>query len=208
MSNAANPVLVLFAHPALRNSRVNAQLADAIRDVDGVTLHDLYEVYPELDIDVEAEQRLLDEHQVIVLQHPFYWYSTPAVLKEWQDLVLQHGWAYGTGGDNLRGKTLLSAISTGGREEAYQAEGYNHFTMRQLLAPIEQTANLCGMAYLAPFVVHGTHLLEEADLKQHAADYRSLLEGLRDERVDLDAARRCQRLNADLTAITIDQQES
>jgi glutathione-regulated potassium-efflux system ancillary protein KefG len=37
-------VLILFAHPALEKSRVNCRLADAVRRLDGVTFHDLYEL--------------------------------------------------------------------------------------------------------------------------------------------------------------------
>jgi glutathione-regulated potassium-efflux system ancillary protein KefG len=86
----------------------------------------LYEAYPRLDIDVEHEQKLLLEHDVIIFQHPFYWYSTPPILKQWQDLVLQHGWAYGSTGTALQGKTFLSAISAGAGEGAYCSAGYNH----------------------------------------------------------------------------------
>ena len=189
------PVLVLFAHPAFQRSRVNRALVDAVRDLDGVTLHDLYEVYPDFHIDVRAEQRLLTEHEAVVFQHPFFWYSTPAILKEWQDLVLEHGWAYGSQGTALRGKTMLSVITTGGRESAYQTEGHNRFTMRELLAPIEQTARLCGMEYLPPFVVHGTHRMEGEEMETHGADYRRVLEALRDNSLDWDAARSARRLN-------------
>ncbi|HEU4610738.1 MAG TPA: NAD(P)H-dependent oxidoreductase, partial [Kofleriaceae bacterium] len=147
-------VLVLFAHPVLERSRVNRRLVDAIRDVDGVTIRDLYEDYPTLAIDVRREQEELLAHDVIVFQHPFYWYSSPAILKEWQDLVLEHGWAYGVGGTNLRGKLTLNAITTGGPAGAYQRSGYNRFTVRELLAPWDQTAHLCGMRFLAPFAVH------------------------------------------------------
>ena len=151
-----NRILVLFAHPALEKSRVNRQLAAAVRELPGVTFHDLYETYPEFDIDVPREQDLLVQHDVIVLQHPFFWYSTPALLKEWQDLVLAHGWAYGSEGKMLQGKQALSVVTTGGREQAYDPEGLNRFTMRQFLAPIEQTFRLCGVEYRPPFVVHGT----------------------------------------------------
>ncbi len=158
----AHPVLVLFAHPAIRNSRVNRRLVDAVRDLDGVTVNDLYDEYPDLNIDVTREQELLAAHEIVVFQHPFYWYSTPAILKEWQDLVLEHGWAYGHDGDALRGKALLSAMTTGGSEDAYCAKGSNRFSVRQLLAPIEQTARLCGMDLSAAlrrswnFQTHGT----------------------------------------------------
>jgi glutathione-regulated potassium-efflux system ancillary protein KefG len=194
-------VLILFAHPALRKSRVNKRLLAAVEGLDGVEVNDLYQHYPDFDIAVAREQQLLLDHDVVVLQHPFYWYSTPAILKEWQDLVLEHGWAYGRDGHALQGKVLLSAVSTGAPETAYTAGGSNRFTMRQLLAPIEQTAGLCGMQFLPPFVVHGTHALTEEGIDRHAADYRRVLEGLRDGRVPVDRAAGLYRLNADLDAL-------
>ena len=81
-----NKVLILFAHPALEKSRVNLRLIREVRDLPGITFHDLYETYPDFLIDVKREQKLMEDHQIIVLQHPFYWYSTPAILKEWQEL--------------------------------------------------------------------------------------------------------------------------
>jgi glutathione-regulated potassium-efflux system ancillary protein KefG len=195
---ADGKVLVLLAHPALHRSRVNRQLVDAARDLPGVTVHDLYEAYPDFDIDVAREQALLRAHEIVVWQHPFYWYSTPALLKEWQDLVLEFGWAYGPGGTALHGKKLLSAITTGGPERAYQAEGFNRFTVRQLLAPIEQTARLCGLVYLPPFVVHGTHRLEEAEIARHADEYRRVLLALRDDRVDAAALAGASRIHVGL----------
>lgn len=171
-------VLILFAHPALEHSRVHRRLLAEIRDSPDVTLHDLYEAYPRLDIDVEREQALLVDHDVVAFQHPFYWYSTPPILKQWQDLVLEHGWAYGSEGTALHGKTFLPIISTGGGEQAYCSAGYNRFSVRRLLAPIEQTAELCGMEFLPPFVVFGTHRLGDGDIAREAKRYRRLLEAL------------------------------
>ncbi len=193
-----NRILILFAHPAFQKSRVNRALAESVRDMPGVTFHDLYEVYPEFDIDVQVEQELLTGHDVVVFHHPFFWYSTPAILKEWQDLVLQHGWAYGSTGTALRGKTMFNCITTGGREEAYQREGHNRFTMRELLAPLEQTARLCGMHYLPPFVAHGTHRMSHGEMEAHGADYRKVVEAVRDDRLDLEFIRSSPRLNSDL----------
>lgn len=195
-------ILVLLAHPVLERSRVNRRLAEVARAVEGVHLHDLYEAYPSLRIDVRREQQLLEQHEVIVFQHPFYWYSVPAILKEWQDLVLQHGWAYGAKGRRLEGKITFNAVSTGGPEAAYRPGGANRFTMRQFLAPWDQAAHLCRMRYLAPFVVHGALRIESADDCASAlADYRALLEALRDDRLDLDAAAAAERLNAPLSAV-------
>ena len=173
-------ILVLLAHPAHRRSRANAALRDAARAVEGLTLHDLYEAYPDFLIDVDHEQALLLKHDVIVFQHPIYWYSSPAMLKEWQDLVLEHGFAYGRAGTALAGKALLSAVTAGGSDAAYGPEGLNRHAIADFLRPFEATARLCRMRWLPPFIVHGTHLLDRAGLAPHAAAYRALLEGLRD----------------------------
>lgn len=194
-------VLVLFAHPVLERSRVNRGLLDSIRDLEGVTIHDLYETYPTLAIDVGREQELLLAHDAIVFQHPFYWYSTPAILKEWQDLVLEHGWAYGAGGTKLRGKLTLNAVSTGGPRQAYEKGGYNRFTVRELLAPYDQTAHLCGMRFLAPFVVHAALKLVGDDIAPNRDRYRRLIEALRDERLDLDRAERAENLCEELERV-------
>lgn len=197
-----NAVLVLFAHPALERSRVNIRLAREARSVPGVTFHDLYEEYPEFLIKVKREQKLLEDHRVIVFQHPFYWYSTPAILKEWQDLVLEYGWAYGKGGTALKGKVLLNAVTTGGPQEAYRAEGHNRFTMRQFLAPIDQTARLCGMEYLAPYVIHRSLVIADPEeAAPQALQYRALLEALRDGTLDLEAAKAAERINDLLPAL-------
>ncbi len=195
-------ILVLLAHPVLERSRVNRRLADAVRDVEGVAVHDLYEAYPALRIDVAREQRLLDGHDVVVFQHPLYWYSTPAILKEWQDLVLTHNWAYGSKGHHLDGKLTFNALTTGGPEHVYRPDGANRFTIRQLLAPYDATAHLCRMRFLAPFVVHGALRLEtDEQVRPHARDYRRLLEALRDDAVDLARAAAAERLNAPLDAV-------
>jgi glutathione-regulated potassium-efflux system ancillary protein KefG len=178
-------VLVLFAHPALEKSRVNRALVARAAGLEGVRVHDLYEEYPDFDVDVAREQALLAEHDVIVVQHPFYWYSTPALVKQWVDLVLEHGWAYGARGKALVGKWWAHAITAGGGAEAYRPGGFNRHTVRGMLAPFEQTAYLCGMRFLPPFVVHATHGLEAPAVEAHAARYRALLERLRDPAYDL-----------------------
>jgi glutathione-regulated potassium-efflux system ancillary protein KefG len=193
----ARKILVQFAHPVLERSQVNRPLLSAVRDLDGVTVNDLYEHYPTLSIDVEREQELMVSHDVVVFHHPFYWYSTPAILKQWQDWVLEHGWAYGDQGTRLRGKITLHVVTTGGPASAYSHGGYNRFTVRELLAPWEQTANLCGMRFLAPFVAHSALRTATARVDTHLVSYRRLVEALRDDRIDLDAAARAETINRD-----------
>ena len=188
-------ILVLFAHPAIARSRANRQMIAAIRDLEGVHVHDLYERYPRFDIDVAAEKELLSTHDVIVQQHPFYWYSTPPILKQWFDLVLEHGWAYGRNGTALRGKWLLSALTTGGGEPAYSGGVPNRYTLKELLAPIHETARLCGMIYLAPFVIYGIHRLTDSELSAQINLYRRTLTALGDSALDVDRISGLTRLN-------------
>ena len=141
-----------------------------------ITFHDLYEKYPDFNINIDYEKKLLTDHNVIIWQHPFYWYSAPPLLKQWIDLVLQFGWAYGPGGGALRDKIVFNSITAGGQRTAYSSGGHNRFTVRELLAPFDQTATLCKMIYLPPFVVHGTHVISNDEISRMGLLYSRILE--------------------------------
>ncbi len=188
-------ILILFAHPALEKSRINTKLTAAVKKLSDVTFNNLYESYPDFYIDVVKEQQMLMMHDIIVWQHPFYWYSSPALLKEWFDLVLQHGFAYGEKGRALEGKKVLSVVSTGGRSEVYTREGHNHYSINQFLVPFKQSANLCRMEYLPPYIIHGSHTITEAEINQHVKQYVQLLTDLRDEKLETSSLGTVEYLN-------------
>lgn len=181
-------ILILFAHPSLEKSRVHRRLVRQLPELPGLTFHDLYEAYPTFDINVRHEQELLLAHDLVILQHPFYWYSTPAMLKQWEDLVLTHGWAYGSQGKALSGKYWLHVLTAGGGAQAYTPGGYNGYTISEFMAPLEQTARLCRMIYLPPYVIHGTHRMHQPQIEIEAARYHQLLVLLHEDRIDLEAA--------------------
>lgn len=164
-------VLIIYAHPAHQTSRVNRRMMESARDLDGVTVRDLYELYPDFHIKLKIEQALLASHTHIVFQHPFFWYSCPSLLKEYIDLTLSYGWAYGPQGTALNGKTLLSAITTGGGAEAYKRTGHNFYTVNELLQPFDQTARLCGMTYLEPFILNGSLQVNDQAINAHCERY-------------------------------------
>jgi glutathione-regulated potassium-efflux system ancillary protein KefG len=126
-------ILILFAHPLFEKSNANDALVQYIPDSPNITFHDLYQEYPEFDIDMKREQELLWNHDIIIWHHPMYWYSCPPLLKQWIDIVLEHGWAYGKDGYALKDKLLLQCITTGGRKENYSSTGRDRFTIPQLL---------------------------------------------------------------------------
>ncbi len=191
-----NKVLVLFAHPSQHRSEANRPLVRATEALDGVTVIDLYAEYPDFYIDIDREQQRLRDHDVVVFMFPLYWYSTPSLLKEWQDLVLEYGFAYGHDGTELHGKLLLCAITAGGLEDAYRHQGYNHYSIRELLRPIEQTATLCGMTYLPPYALFGSRTaLEDGRVQTHVDGWIRIVKDLVADRFDIAGLLDVEKLN-------------
>ncbi len=170
-----NKILILFAHPLFEKSNAHQAMVRHIPQSPNITFHDLYQEYPEFDVDMKREQELLYNHDIIIWQHPMYWYSCPPLLKQWIDIVLEHGWAYGKDGYALKDKCLLQAITTGGRKETYSPSGRHMHTIPQLMEPFVQTARVCRMDYLPPFVIHGTHSMEAEDYENCGKVYGKVL---------------------------------
>lgn len=164
-------ILVLAAHPQIEHSHVNRALIQAAAEHGSarIEVRDLYALYPDYLIDVDAEQALLAQARLVVWLHPIHWYSMPPLMKLWLDEVLSFGWAYGPGGHALQGKDLWLVASTGGPVESYQPAGYNRHLFDAFLTPYEQTATLTGMRWLPPLVLHGAQRVGEATLAAHVA---------------------------------------
>jgi glutathione-regulated potassium-efflux system ancillary protein KefG len=199
-------VLIIFAHPRFEKSRANRALLGSVQRFDFVTVHDLYELYPDFNIDVANEKKLLTDHQLIIWQFPLYMYGPPAILKQWIDLVLEHGWAHGAGGCSLENKQLCIAVTTGGSREAYGANSFNRFALSEFLRPLEQTAILCRMIYLPPFAVQGLSRLNEAELARYAVLYRLAVERLAAGDVAASGILPCEFL--DVWAAALHEQEA
>ncbi len=169
-------IVVYFAHLDIDRSVINRAFREAVRDLPNVNFRDLHELYPDFFIDISTEQKVLRDADLIVFQHPVYWYAAPAIFKHFQDTVLLHGFAYGPEGNALHGKDFLLVVSTGAPAEEYGPGGIHHYAFEELIRPMEQTARFCGMHYLPPRVLHGGHGLSQEVIDAHAADYRHFLE--------------------------------
>ena len=201
--SAMTRILVLLAHPQLESSHVTRALVEATLAVrttrkadradrtsttgpdpmgpdtaspNTTELRDLYTLYPDYLIDVAAEQAVLVGVDLLVWLHPIHWYGMPPLMKLWLDEVFAFGWAYGPGGHALRGTDLWLVTSTGGPESSYRGDGYNRYFFDAFLPPYEQTANLAGMRFLPPLVLHGAHRADAAELARHAAVYAERLD--------------------------------
>ena len=172
-------ILVIHAHPYPSRSLAGGALLAAVRGMPDLEVRSLYDLYPDFDIDPEAERRALERARLVVLMHPLFWYTTPAILKHWFDEVLVRGWAYGEGGTALAGKDCLWAITTGGDEHAFSGAGRHGHPLATFAPVVEQTMRFCGMNWLEPFVVHGAHQVAPEALQAAGAELRARLEGWR-----------------------------
>ncbi|MDV7341045.1 NAD(P)H-dependent oxidoreductase [Terasakiella sp. A23] len=197
-------ILILYAHPRDDRSEVNHVMAKAARTLPNVTVVDLYGEYPGFDIDVAREQQRLIDHNVIIFQHPVYWYSTPAILKEWQDLVLKYGFAFGPEGTALQGKYFLNAATAGAAHDHYSKGGVLGNELIDFFKPFEYMARLCHMTYLPPFSIYRAgHVVDDGELDFYVEEYRRLLVALCDGRLDLEKAQTLTRINDDLDQLII-----
>lgn len=165
-------VYFLFAHPYRNRSRVNATILERVSGLPNVTICDLYEQYPDFSIHIEREKDRLEQHDVIFIQHPFLWFSTPPLLKLWMDEVLELGFAYGPQGTALAGKTLHLSLSVSGAKESYSRAGANQFELHEFLTPYVQTARMCGLAWAEPVVLFDSTRTSLERIEAHAEHVR------------------------------------
>ena len=156
---------VVYAHPYPAQSNATRAMLEVFQKRSDVSVHSIYERYPDGNIDIEAEQAALLAAPNIVWLAPVYWYSVPGLMKLWFDQVLARGWAYGQDKAALRGKRCWWVTATGGDEFAYSPDGMHQRPFVDFIAPIEQTARFCGMSWEEPFIVHGAFQLDESERK-------------------------------------------
>jgi putative NADPH-quinone reductase len=169
----SNKTLIIVAHPNLAESQIHAawlaRLAEASLPV---SVRNIYQIYPDWDIDAASEQALLENHDRVFLQFPLYWYSVPPLLKKWLDEVFAYGWAYGPGGNKLTNKQIGLIVSTGSVASAYQRDGRIGHTLAELLRPMEQTIRFVGAHYLPLLALQGANqTLTEETLDRSANKY-------------------------------------
>lgn len=166
--------LVILAHPELEKSIANKRIAEGLKSKNcNVEVRDIFSLYPEYKIDIEAEQNALLEADTIIFQYPFWWYNMPAILKHWFDMVFNFNFAYGPEGDKLKSKNFQLSFTIGGPADSYSPLGYNHFRIEELTKPMEQTAYLAQMNFLPPVYEYGMVYIPGVYNTQEAVEERA-----------------------------------
>lgn len=143
-------ILLVSGHPSIQQSQANRNILEAMVGHPAVTAVDISMNYPDLQFDVEAEQQLLKDAELVIIQSPIYWYGLPAHVRLWIEKVFCYGFAFGPGGDQLHGKSLLLSLTLGGTAEAYTEAGAHQHGVEFFLEPIRLFSAYCGMQYLDP----------------------------------------------------------
>ena len=146
--------LIVLAHPNLEESEVNSSFQSKLEAVEHVFVNDLYANYADFEIDVVKEQQLLIDHDIIIFQFPLHWFSSPALLRKWQDEVFTSAFAIREG-HKVKGKKFMVVVSVGGTQANYRSGGLMDVSMDEILTPFETFAKLTEMHYLPPFITYG-----------------------------------------------------
>lgn len=171
--------LIIVVHPHITKSVINKRwIEELLKYPEKYTVHHLQESYPEGNIDILAEQRLVEQYDKIVFQFPFYWFDCPALLKQWFDDVLTHGWAYGSqSGYRMQGKKIALAISLGLDENDLKGTGKYKYTLQELTRPFELTFQYVKVNYQPPFAFYGIeHNISESHLALGVKSYLEFLD--------------------------------
>ena len=112
-------ITALLAHPYPRFSVISIPLLEGLKEqFPQMDIRALYDLYPDSSIDLWEERKAVAHSSLILVVHPVFWHSVPALLKKWFDEVLAYGFAYGKGGDAVKGKGVLwiPSLGTGYRD--------------------------------------------------------------------------------------------
>nr|WP_252354060.1 NAD(P)H-dependent oxidoreductase [Acetobacter sp. P5B1] len=155
--------MLVGGHPSPATSRYQNSMISRAEKI-GAACISLCDRVTQGKFDVAAEQQLLVDADRIILSFPFYWYSYPAIMKQWMEDVFLPGFAYAAGGDKLVGKEFIVFTTIGAPEHAYHAAGFNNYTLDELLRPIEQSIRYVGGVYLPPFAIYRSLFIPQNEL--------------------------------------------
>lgn len=125
--------------------------------------------------DIEEEIRKIERCDLMLWQHPLWWFGLPAILKGWVDRVFAMGRTYGGGrlyeNGLFKGKRAMLSLTTGGPAEAYAEGGFNG-DIHAVLRPIHRgILQFTGFNVLAPHIIFAPVRLRDDQRKDILEGY-------------------------------------
>lgn len=159
-------ILIVSGHPDLKVSVANATILGTLeKELPEAEIARLDSLYPDFRIDVNKEQERLIRSDVIVLQFPLFWYSSPSLLERWMEETFTHGFSHGSTGHQLQGKKVLLSITAGAPAEMYTVDGPMGFHIEDFLHCYEAMCRLTGMEYCGYVFTGGIGYVTRTDDK-------------------------------------------
>ena len=141
-------ILFVSGHTHMKDSLANKTILDDMKAMyPQATFDYLTESYPDFAFDVAKEQAKLEAADVIVIEYPMFWFNAPSIVQRWFEEVFLYGFAYGTGGDKLQGKTMIVSLTSGAPEEVYTADAAGTPGIESYLLSMKATAAYTGMKW-------------------------------------------------------------
>ncbi|MCT4586754.1 MAG: NAD(P)H-dependent oxidoreductase [Carboxylicivirga sp.] len=151
-----NKTIVICGHSNITSSIANHAIVEELSaNHSNAEVRELIKLYPDFNINANAEQEALVNASNIVLQFPVQWFGIPAILKQWLDLVFAMGFAHGKGGDKLKGKKLYISYTTGIPQETYNSLPDDGFKIEHINLWFKQIADYTGMDYQGASAEYG-----------------------------------------------------
>lgn len=165
--------LILVAHPQIENSIINKRwIEELMKYPDTIYVHQIYKEYPDENIDVEKEQKLVEKYDNLILQFPMYWFNCTPLLKKWMDKVLIYGWAYGSKGNKLKEKKISIAVSIGLNEDKFSKFWDSETNIiDQILSPFKAAFTYTKSDFRPCFKFFGTNEATREQIEEKAKEY-------------------------------------
>lgn len=132
--------------------------------------------------DIQHELEKLVWCDLLILNFPVFWFSTPAILKGWIDRVLISGLCYGgmrfydRGG--MRGKKAMATITLGGRPHMFGQNAIHGELEDMLRHLLRGTLAYTGFDVLPPFVGYHVPYIGDNERGRILDDYEDCLSRL------------------------------
>lgn len=141
-------LLIITGHTHNEYSIANKEIESLLRaKYPHARVVNLSKEYPDYRIDVKIEQENLLWADTIIIQTPMFWYSMTSIVMRYIEEVFDHGFAYGSEGDKLKGKKIIVSFTGGAAEEDYRLDGEQGITLKEIMRPIEITFHFCSLDY-------------------------------------------------------------
>lgn len=162
-------ILIIFAHTFWEDSKTNHALLQNIKDLENIKIHNLSTTYTNGKIDTDKELTLLKDADKIIFQFPLFWFSTPSLLKEWQDRILT-AILYGKNKELLKDKKFQVISTLGGAKSSY--DGHHGVTLEELFKPIYHSFEYLGCKSIKPYAI-----FDAQNTKLNYEEYKKEIQG-------------------------------